>query len=173
MLRVARLLVLAAVILSGCSAASGDSAELQKDTSVGVVSLPATKAGGECETLLGRRLQELVTGYNSGNASGVVGLFSEREFAWYTDSDRRIGKSSEDRHSLEGYLRERHREGDRFIGLAVSSEEYESERDLVHLSGRLERPSGTYPFKGAMRCDDGLFVVWSIGAPTAGASDAE
>lgn len=153
--------VIATIILSACSSRSPES---RTNTGRDMISSPVGPSNNDCELRLSPRLDAFVAAYNSGDVQSAVGFFSQPKFVWYSDSDRRIGESAGDRGSLEGYFRERHSEGDRFVNLVVLSAEYESERHLIHFSGRLERPSGDFPFKGAMGCDGALFEVWSIGA---------
>jgi hypothetical protein len=114
------------------------------------------------------RIEELRDSYNTGQVDRAVELFSEMEFAWYSDGDKRFGDAAMDRRSLKEYMSERHRDGDRFSRLAVTSVESDTERAMVHFSGEIVRPSGEYPFKGAMDCEDGLFIAWSIGVPEGG-----
>lgn len=155
---------LASGVFGGCVSDAAD-----PESESGALAPP--QAGGEvprsCSDQLEERILNFLSAYSEGRASDAAEHFADGEnFAWYSDSDRRVGmEEASDRNTLEEYFKRQHAAGDRLRLVSVVYGGYESVRDLVHFSAIVSRDDVEYPMKGALECRSMRFVVWSVGVP--------
>ncbi len=106
---------------------------------------------------------------NDGDSAAADALVAPiLRFGWFSVNSERIGRDAQNRSTLGSYLRSRVKveEQTELVEFGVSS--YRAEDRTGHFAFRFAQRSTDYGEatvvgKGAIDCDSGLIIVWSVG----------
>lgn len=166
-------LLLAAVFTAGCSGGG----HVRVD-SMGFSALGQNDAPDGCGVVdVGRLVVGFLDVFNSGTIGGRVDEFiaPENRFGWFSVEGvgERLNSDASDRATLGAYLQERADAGER-LRLVAMATEYELARNVTHLAYNVKRKPETSGIaavvvgKGAVDCESGRIMAWSMGTSDAG-----
>jgi hypothetical protein len=166
---------LACVCVAGCAAEARPPGDDREAAARIVVTRDNTSLPAGCRPRpLARRIAAFFDAFNRGDPSAVE--FVDPSDGWYSVSDGR-GRHfvTYSRRGLPEYFARRHRRGERLRLLEV---DVSYARGLGHIAYRVDRRAddlarlgitGTTAIgKGAVNCETGKIVVWSMGMPAGG-----
>lgn len=165
----------ALAVLLGVACEGGGS-----DTAAPAVSTaPATtfRAEAGCDETAARQVVgAFFDAFNEGETPWTDRFFAEVDrFQWYSDQPGRATNAPEatgpadpyDRSTLDAYLAQRHREGDRLTLEKLADVRFRSSDGTLSFSLAVRRPAGRSTGKGALDCRTRRLMVLSLGAPGA------
>jgi hypothetical protein len=166
LLRTGALAIIVAIVLAGCSDdTSSDSATSSTAppsvSSTSTVEDPATPETCQA-TNVESTVERLIDALNTSDPAAADAIIaSEPRFEWFSVDPDRLGADSFDRSNLRAF----------FAELAESAPEFEVVSVDFNFYRQTDR-TGNFEFqladrrgKGAIDCDSGLIMVWSMGAP--------
>jgi len=103
---------------------------------------------------------------SAGDASTADSLFSQDRFGWFSETPGRLDPEARNRDTLLAYLSERVMEGARYELVSFSFNGYREADDTGNFGFILRNEAGSRIFgKGAVACETGKIIVWSMGSP--------
>lgn len=156
--RTGRVVVVAllAGVLAGCTDAGSPS----KPRAEGSSSTPSTGSPSTvcAEAAISSRVRDFIDAYDRGESGLADRFFAPApSFKWYSENGLREGPAAYDRTTLDAYLAKREREGDRLELMSVTPSADGNFGFVVRRAGELAES------KGALDCQTGRFIVWSLG----------
>lgn len=172
-LRLVLALVLA-VLAGGCSGADHDRVDPG-----GFVTVGQTNAPEGCQPDdVGKLVVGFFDAFNSGKVAARVDEFvaPASSFGWFSVSGvgERLNDDAYDRAGLGDYLQQRADAGEE-LRLVAMDTEYERARNVTHIAYNVNRDApdsqdgaGLVVGKGAIDCESGKIMVWSMGTSDGG-----
>jgi hypothetical protein len=107
-------------------------------------------------------VSDFLSEYNAGTPGLADRFFAPAGgFQWYSEPPGRLGEAAYVRSTLAAYLARRHAEGDHLTVVSVQLNGVVA--GVGNLGFSVARGAQVLDSKGALFCQSGMFIVWSLG----------